>query len=201
MNRKERRSKKATKSDSDPDIPLSLPPTTDPRKPAKTLYEIAAERQAELQARTNSKNVDPIVPTKENVVNVAIGPDGKIKRLDGSDVPEIQSTEMEPLADTVMLASSLSALHFTLEALTVHQYAEELLWSKIFTHTMFMAFPVLLLLVHFAHGHLVHLKLGQRATEIIKVVKQVVFVGIANVAGCYLVYLTNDRGLACMTIE
>lgn len=193
MDRKERRSQKKTKpsqSDSEPDIPLALPPENQPRK-AKTLYEIAAERQAAL--RPGTKPFDK-QPSKENVVNVAIGSDGRVRRLDGSDLLGIQSEEMEPLADTVMLASSLSALHFTLEALTVHQYAEKLVWTTVFAHTIFIAFPVLLLLVHFAHGHLVSVKLGEKATNIVKTLKQVVFVGIANVAGCYLVYLTNDKG-------
>jgi hypothetical protein len=34
--------------------------------------------------------------------------------------------EISPFLDTLFLASSLSALHFTLEVLTVHQYAQNL---------------------------------------------------------------------------
>lgn len=191
MNRKQRRSQKP--SDSDPDVPLAHPPSN-PNLPAKTLYEIAAERQAALRPDDPTGSSTPL--TKENVVNVAIGPDGRIQTLDNTQLLGIADDATEPLADTVLLATSLSALHFTLEALTVHQYADELVWTTIFFHAVFLAFPVLALLVHTAHGHIVSvpIKLGQRGKKVMEVVRQAVFVGIANVTGCYLVYLTNDKG-------
>lgn len=193
MNRKQRRSQnpQRTNSDSDTEVPLARPPDN-PKVPAKTLYEIAAERQAAL--RPNDPTLASTPLTKDNVVNVAIGPDGQIQQLDNTQLLGIADDATEPLADTVLLASSLGALHFTLEALTVHQYAEELVWTAVFFHTVFMAFPVLLLLVHFAHGHLVSVKLGETGKKVVEVVRQVAFVGIANIAGCYLVYLTNDKG-------
>lgn len=192
MNRKQRRAQntKSSKADAEPDIPLALPPENDARK-AKTLYEIAAERQATLTADAQGFGK---VPNADNVVNVAVGPNGEIRPLDGATLP-VQSTEdLEPWVDSLMLASSLSALHFTLEALTVHQYADELRWMPIFWHTVLQAFPILTLMVHFAHGHIVSVKLAKRGSSIAHVIKQIVFVGIANMAGCYLVYLTNDKG-------
>lgn len=192
MNRKQKRAqnKTSTKSDSEVDVPLALPPENGQRE-AKTLYEIAAERQAALTP--DAQGFDK-APNRDNVINVAIGPNGEIRPLDGSTLPVQTTEDIDPWLDTLLLASSLSALHFTLEALTVHQYADELRWKAIFWHTILQAFPILILLVHFAHGHIVSLKLGRRGTPIISVMKQIVFVGIANVAGCYLVYLTNDKG-------
>lgn len=193
MNRKQKRaqSSKKSKDDGDVDVPLARPPE-DAGPKGKTLYELAAERQAALAP--GSKLFDTS-PTQENVVNVAIGPDGEIRTLDGNTLPGQPATEdVNPWLDTLLLAVSLSALHFTLEALTVHQYAAELVWRHVFWHTVLQAFPVLFLLIHFMHGHLASIRTSKRTADAIDGLKQLLFVVIANVAGCYLIYLTNDKG-------
>ena len=151
MNRKQRRAKEATASkiSSADDIPLARPPETNERQ-AKTLYELAAERQAELAAKTGKStksNTSSIPITPENIVNVAIGPNGEIKPLDGAILPGQQPPDENetPWLDTLLFAISLSAVHFTFEALVVHQYADELNWVHVFWHTMLKAFPILTL--------------------------------------------------------
>lgn len=194
MNRKERRAKEAkqTKLKDADDIPLARPPVGDERRNAKTLYELAAERQAQLAAETGTKTE---IPTKENVVNVAIGPNGEIRTLDGSVLPSQQpEQDINPWLDTLLLAVSLSAVHFTFEALTVHQYADELRWSVVFWHTILKAFPILTLLIHFMHGHLVSIKTSKQTSDAIGGLKQIVFLLVANYAGCELVRITNTEG-------
>jgi len=157
------------------------------------LYEIAAERQAALMP--NSKPLQDALDSG-NVVNVAIGPDGKVQALDGSTLPGQSAApeDISPWLDTLLLAVSLSFLHFTLEALVVHQYAEVLRWKHVFWHTVLQAFPILTLLVHFMHGHLVSVKVSKQASEVVNGLRQLLYLVVANVAGCYLIYLTNDRG-------
>lgn len=162
------------------------PSTGTTQLPGKTLYEIAAARQAQLRSRGE---VWPGAAEPQNVKIVTVKPGGKVEEGDAEPV--------SPLLDTLFLAASLSALHFTLEVLTVHQYAQELRFPPIFAHTSFVAFPTLLLAVHFAHGHLPPLsrmtpsdRLRQRA----RAARQMLFLIAANVAGCYLIRLTNDRG-------
>jgi len=193
MNRKQRRaqSTKKTNDDDDVDVPLARPPEK-PKSNTKTLYEIAAERQAALTPGSRSFDISP---TSENVVNVAIGPNGELKALDGKTLPgQLASEDINPWLDTLLLAVSLSALHFTLEALTVHQYAEELRWKHVFWHTVLQAFPILFFLIHFMHGHVTSIRTSKQVTDAIGGLKQLLFVAVANVSGCYLIYLTNDKG-------
>lgn len=131
-----------------------------------------------------------------NVVNVGIGPDGEIRPIDGSTLPmqSAQSEDINPWLDTLLLSTSLSFLHFTLEALVVHQYADELRWKHVFWHTALQAFPILTLLIHFMHGHLVSARLSEQARDAVSGLRQLLYLVIANVTGCYLIYLTNDKG-------
>lgn len=193
MNRKQRRAQEAKqdKLQSADQIPLARPPQ-DNQRSAKTLYELAAERQAQLSATDDTKTT---LPTKENVVNVAIGPDGEIRTLDGSALPSQQTgDDISPWLDTLLLSLSLSAVHFTFEALTVHQYADELVWSAVFWHTVIKAFPILTLLIHFMHGHLVAVETSRKTSDALGGLKQILFLVVANVAGCELVRITNTQG-------
>lgn len=195
MNRRERRAKEAkdSKIQNADQIPLARPPTQGDGLKPKTLYELAAERQAQLAAKTGTKTEIPI--KESNVVNVAIGPNGEIKTLDGSALPTQQlDQDISPWLDTLLLSASLSAVHFTFEALTVHQYADELVWSKVFWHTILKAFPILTLLIHFMHGHLVNIKTSKQTADFFGGLKQIVFLLVANYAGCELVRITNTQG-------
>lgn len=170
---------------------MERPPEISKRE-AKTLYEIAAERQAALAPEYKLFDQSS---SQENIVNVAVGPNGEIKPLDSNSLPgQLPDQVVNPWVDTILLTVSLSALHFTLEALTVHQYADELRWKTVFWHTVLQAFPILFLLIHFMHGHLVSIRMSKQAAEAIAGLKQLLFLVIANICGCYLIYLTNDQG-------
>lgn len=188
MNRKQRRAQGAqsTNITSSDQIPLARPKDDAPRK-AKTLYEIAAEKQAALMPNERAFETSP---DSTNVVKVQIGPDGKVSPLKDTKSEE----EVNPWLDTLLLASSLSALHFTLETLTIHQYAEELRFKPIFMHTIFLAFPTLAFLIHLLHGNFLTLTLSDRTREVLQAGQVLMFLTMANLAGCYLIHLTNDKG-------
>jgi hypothetical protein len=194
MNRRQRRAQATAKSDlaSADDIPMAMPSRGQPRTKAKTLFEIAAEKQAQL--RPHDKPF--AAPGPGNVVQVRVDADGNLveERKDGQRVDD--TAPLSPILDTLFFAFSLSALHFTLEVLTVHQYAQELKFAPIFFNTIFVAFPTLTLIVHFFHGHLVSLpiKLTENMEDRMYALRQLIFVIIANIAGCYLIQVTNDRG-------
>ncbi|KLJ09415.1 hypothetical protein EMPG_15185 [Blastomyces silverae] len=171
-NRKERRAAQASSAAGDDgfdlaSIPLSRPPTNNPsQKPkAKTLYELAAEREAEL-GRSRSKTSLKPPPGAEFVT---ISPEGEIVRVsdskstannlhsnptsadDETDVDE----PIPPLPDTILLSLPLSVLHLTLSFLAAHQYAQDIPLRKLIQNTIFVAFPVLTFVIHLAHGHII----------------------------------------------
>ena len=190
------------------DIPHTQPFPSKP-KPAKTLLEIAAEKQAQLNPTARKFNPRG---TSSNVVNVTIDESGNVIPL-GIDLPgtsnmkweeggeeeeeKEEEGEISPYLDTLFLAITLSTLHFTLELLTMHQYAQEIRYSPIFQHTLFIAFPTLLLLIHFFHGHFHLLGAGalpEKAKNALYGLRQATLLAMANIAGCYLIKLTNEEG-------
>lgn len=201
MNRRQRRAKgpQTAPLESADDIPLSRPSSDGggSRGKTKTLYEIAAERQAQMG--TQGQGFSAVNATKENVKYVKVTPDGKTVDIteDGKEIAQSQDEDPSPVLDSLFLAASLSALHFTLDVLTVHQYAEELRILPIFLHTLLVVLPTLCFLVHLIHGHLLGLPeaaLSQRTRNFVRILQQGLFIATANVAGCYLIHLTNDRG-------
>ena len=104
---------------------------------------------------------------------------------------------LSPVFDSLLLASSLSALHFTLETLTVHQYAQELRFPPIFMHAIFVAFPTLFLAIHLLHGRMPpfsRFNPSEKIQQRLELLRQLFLLLVANGAGCYLIHLTNDRG-------
>lgn len=204
MNRRQRRAQETpkTKPQSADDILLSQPDRSGKSTKTKTLYEIAAKKQAELLPQ--AKAFDGKNASASNVVNIKIGSDGKIIKegehtgTDPNTAGADSNVEpIPPFFDTLFLTASLSMIHFTLETLTVHQYAQELRFPPIFKHTFLVAFPTLFFLIHLFHGHLLSLSSGRfspRVKNVIHMLMQIVYVVIANVSGCYLIQLTNDRG-------
>ncbi|RMZ89719.1 hypothetical protein DV736_g3057, partial [Chaetothyriales sp. CBS 134916] len=201
------------KSVEQPDIPHSLPDLSAPR-PTKTLFQIAEERRAQLQGGSNQRNggsqQQPFLDlSSKNVVNVKINPDGTIQegqqQRDSSSSPSSSdnnyNTPLSPIWDTLFLSTSLSAAHFTLSVLTMHQYAEALVFGPLLRSTLFTAFPFLTLTIHLVHGHLFPRSItdayesASLATQsLLYALRQTVLLVIANIAGCYLIYLCNDRG-------
>ncbi|KAK5200108.1 hypothetical protein LTR92_000649 [Exophiala xenobiotica] len=212
MNRKQRRVKGSGSPAiaSAEDIPLSRPDTTRPKTQTKTLFEIAAERQAELTGQSSEGRAGAIsqpTPIKpENIVQVKIGDDGKIIQPDdpsfafSSELPVANTPNETPWLDALLLAASLSAIHFTLEVLTVHQYAQDLEFSPIFWRTLLVAFPTLTVIVSLFRGLLLPDSImttntiSPRVRLGVLTLRQIVYVLVANVAGCYLIALTNDKG-------
>ena len=60
-----------------------------------------------------------------------------------------------PIIDTLLLSTTLTILHLTLAFLAAHQYAQEIPTKILLRESLFVAFPMLTLLVHLAHGHIV----------------------------------------------
>lgn len=200
MNRKQRRTQQGspTQLNTAEDITFGQPDRSGKSKKSKTLYEIAAEKQAELLPQAQA--FDGKNASASNVVNIKIGADGKIIKdgaIDGSIREEVSTESIPPILDTLFLAASLSAIHFTLETLTVHQYAQELSFPPIVKRTFFVAFPTLFFIIHFFHGHLLFSSSQQfspRVRRATHVFMQLIYVAIANLSGCYLIQLTNDKG-------
>lgn len=211
MSRRQRRAAATTNSTSHEissasEIPMARPqcPTFSKTK-AKTLYDIAAERQAELSPPGqplpkecgNGKGSNP-------VKLVTLTSDGKITETTLTESETISAAEgtaptvpLHPLLDTLLVAAPLSALNFTLSFLTFHQYAQPDLLSipTLLKQTLLVALPTLTLLIHITHGHaLPSTTLSPRIHSAWMTAQQLVFVITANIAGCYLIYLTNDRG-------
>lgn len=158
------------------DIPLAQPTRDQPK--AKTLYEIAAERQASLQGGTpfhqGSDSPLPSGPMK----TVKIGADGTL-----SDVPddalEAADEPIGQLGQALFYALTMTMLHFTLDVLVHHQYRETISWDVIVRRTA-ITFPLLLAIVYILHS---------RASELWV---QLLYFGMSIASGCYLIYSTNE---------
>lgn len=181
-NRKQRRAAAAATSSTSADsfdpssIPLAHPPPADSRdkRKGKTLIEIAAERQKELQALAG-KNGKGSAAAESTLLNpestetqfVQITPDGKISRFNPPDsgassgqsesdsASEQRDAPLPPLVDTVLLSLPLTTLHFTLAFLAAHQYLEKIPFRQLAQESIIVAFPVLTFCVHLAHGHII----------------------------------------------
>ncbi|KAL9105479.1 MAG: hypothetical protein Q9227_009359 [Pyrenula ochraceoflavens] len=225
MNRRERRNAANTDaaSSSAADIPLAWPSKTKPIK-TKTLYEIAAEKQAEL-----SQHGQPFLSTiasdqGRSTTTLRLSPDGSLQAdhptltaspatyTSSSEYPvsssaselQRQSTEV-PFLDSLFTSLTLSILHFTLSVLTAHQYAQSIDWTSLSLQTILGAVPILTFLVHLSHGHIFQIpfltsqakkpSLSDSHTSATHTIPlQILFLLLANVCGCYLITLTNDRG-------
>jgi hypothetical protein len=227
-NRRDRRTQARGPSPTAATIPHTRA-SDDPRnatKPTKTLLDIAAERQTLAAHLPQGAKI-----TSSNVLNVTIDNAGNVRTLDGSPLPPGLSTqtdaagnivasssstdptdaaadaddELSPLLDTLLLSLPLTAVHFTLAVLTMHQYAMTLSIPPLLKESTLVAFPVLTLLVHLSRGHMLPASFRRTPSpgavgisEIVRttalVLRGLVYLVTANVAGCYLLRLTHDRG-------
>lgn len=189
------------------DIPMVRPSPSSSSKPkaSKTLYEIAAERQAELssQGQPFPRNTDIGLESKATKL-ITLTPDGTISENPTEDPSSFNKPAEEaplPLLDTLLLSLPLSFLHFTLAFLTLHQYGQtdpNDLRNSLLTllkQTLLVAFPTLTLLIYVAHGHaLPFLTSKKKYTLAIQTARTIVYTLTATIAGSYLIHLTNDRG-------
>ncbi|KAL1966829.1 hypothetical protein VTN77DRAFT_3794 [Rasamsonia byssochlamydoides] len=221
-NRKQRRAAASSASDDsfDPSsIPLAHPPPEDASKnkrQGKTLIEIAAERQKELQALA-AKNGKGSAAAESTLLNpesaetqyLKISPSGEVSRFDpGSDASSAQPAEqpdapLPPFIDTLLLSFPLSALHFTLAFLAAHQYLENIPLRKLAQESIIVAFPVLTFCIHLAHGHVIPFgkksksqkttQQSTRWTKLIPSLRTILFLLPAICLGGYLIKITNDE--------
>ncbi|KAL4761745.1 uncharacterized protein BDW70DRAFT_41925 [Aspergillus foveolatus] len=187
-NRKQRRAAAAvSRTDSfDPSsIPLARPPQTDAlrgQKKGKTLVDLIAERQGELEGRLSSSGPKENVETKYVTIDPKTGeisPFDEVNHSSSGTGQEEQSSEdnttdeaseddrLPPLIDTILLSFPLTVLHLTLGYLAAHQYAQSINLPALFRNSGFVAFPMLTVLIHLAHGHIVNFGRDQAESEVI----------------------------------
>ena len=206
------------------DIPMSHPSITraEGKTLLEIAAERQAQLSPHGQAFFNSKSNNNATSTSTQFLTIS--PNGELKEEPGHsptdtrrhnnnnnneaitttttprEEPPPPPPAISPILDTIFLALPLSSLHFTLSFLTAHQYAQELRVRPIVLDTVFVAFPTLTLVIHLLHGHLFFFSTSTRSTlsstvqKALTVAQQILFLLAANVAGCYLIHLTNDRG-------
>jgi hypothetical protein len=155
-----------------PEVPLQKPDYDAQRAPGhKTLYDIAAERQKELEKEGFYDKYNDKYAHGENA----------------GDHQFWSSPEDEPigpLGEALVWGVSLSMLHFTLDVLVFHQYRQEVAWKEIWTRT-FTMLPGLLVVIYVLHTHI-----AKRWARL----RQLFFFGSSIFAGCYLVKSGNMEG-------
>ncbi|OJJ81418.1 uncharacterized protein ASPGLDRAFT_668909 [Aspergillus glaucus CBS 516.65] len=176
-NRKQRRAAAAADSFDASPIPLAHPPrgtASDGQKSERTLVDIIAERKESL---LSAEGITDTAYAKAGPGTrfVTVDPSsGEISGFDPSVQGENKETAQEedekhevdePLPaflDTVLLSFPLTTLHLTLAYLAAHQYAVEIPVSNLLRESAFITFPILTLLIHLAHGHII--SFGRLAT-------------------------------------
>jgi hypothetical protein len=134
--------------------------------PGKTLFELAEERQKEL---------DKLKPAGLNVSRSS---------NPASTSPADEEAVIGPLGDAILYSSSMAALHITLDVIVYSQYREDVLWGEIFKRAG-TALPVFMLLVY-----LTHVDFAYR----FPVLRDASFFVGSVIAGCYLIYSGNKHG-------
>ena len=135
----------------------------------KTLFELAEERQRELDIANGRKprwDID-----KDNVP-------------EGEEAPLNLDEPMGPLADGVIYSFTMAVCHLTLDVLVYNQYREDIIWSEIFTRAG-TSLPIFFMLVYLSR-----LDFPNR----FPLLRNLAFFGGAIAAGCYLVYSGNKHG-------
>ena len=190
-NRKQRRAAAATASPDDFDpsvIPLAHPPrdtASKNQKDGKTLVDIISERNGNLLSGKTShlESLDAKSATGTRVVTVD-PTTGEISDFDnpgGDEEAEgggkegheasqgeegAQDQPLPAFLDTVLLSFPLTTLHLTLAYLAAYQYAAEIPLSNLLRESAFVAFPILTLLIHLAHGHIISFgRIGEGAAN------------------------------------
>lgn len=133
----------------------------------KTLFELAEERQRELDLQNGKK--PRLDKDKDNT------PPGE---RPFNDEP------LTPLQVAVLYSATMAICHLTLDILVYSQYREDVVWREIFTRAA-TALPIFFLLVYLAHVDF--------STRFPLLRNLAFFVGAIQ-AGCYLVYSGNKHG-------
>jgi hypothetical protein len=132
----------------------------------KTLFELAEERQAELDKLkpANWRRTESNTPAGERPFN--------------------DEEPLGPLGDAILYSISMATLHLTLDVIVYSQYREEVIWPEIFQRAA-TALPAFFLLVY-----LLHVDISNRFPH----VRDTFFLVVSVTAGCYMVYSGNKHG-------
>ena len=180
--RKTRKGKADAKITKASEIPLAQP-NRDHVTQAKTLYEIAAERQASLQGgQPFLGGADDSSLLSGKTKTVKINADGSMTEIPDTEVAaEPEDKAIGRFGQAVLYAISLTMVHFTLDVIVHQQYREEIGWDEI-TKRALGTLPMLIGLVYSLHSRSPRLW------------AQCLFCGIGVGAGCYLIYSSNELG-------
>lgn len=129
-------------------------------KNARTLVDAISERKGSLLSSVEEAGETRFVTVDPSSGEVAgFDPSRNEGKEEGEEDEEVSDEEKnQPLPaflDTILLSFPLSTLHMTLAYLAAHQYAAEIPLSNLFRESAFVAFPILTLLIHLAHGHII----------------------------------------------
>jgi hypothetical protein len=175
-NRKERRAAAKEKENPTHEIPLKQPDRSAPTH--KTLYDIAAERNAQLKGGQPFKRAEGQSYAEPNVVTTTINPDGSLSLPAETENPD--EDPIGPFANAILFGVTLTMLHFTLDVLVHNQYRQSFDWKMISNRTL-TAFPILVALIYSLH---------QRAKAWWC---QALFTAVSVAAGCYLIYSSSKE--------
>ncbi|KAL4940884.1 hypothetical protein BDV06DRAFT_12537 [Aspergillus oleicola] len=235
-NRKQRRAAAATSQADffDPSsIPLARPPKSNPsKKDGKTLVDLIKDRQKELGVTLDSPSSVKSLETKYVTIDPKTGEMSPLDESshastkDNARIEEVATDEEEdeeetdepdpisPLIDTILLSIPLTVLHLTLGYLAAHQYAQEINLPSLFRNSTLVTFPMLTLLIHLSHGHIVSFRRNKPEDQTISLfpwhpekasfsflrkllfppsLKTIVFLPAAVLLGNKLMAMTNEE--------
>lgn len=150
------------------EIPMAQPDRSGPK--GKTLYEIAAERQAQLQAEGFYEKEEERLKKQ------------KAAGYGGGD--EFSDEPLGAFGEAVLYSVALTMLHFSLDVLVYNQYRQEIEWGEIWRRCG-QVLPALFVVVYSMHVELAK-RLG--------ILRQLLFLGCAVTAGVYMVWSGNKKG-------
>ena len=170
MSRKQRR---AAANSAQPttleEIPLKQPDRSGPTEP--TLYDLAAEREAELWKQIPADKAQ------------------KAKEAEAAKAQPLQDGKSEQSEDALLTAIvygvTLTSVNITLDILTWHQYAQELVYRSLIQRNLSTTLPLSTLLVYIFHAPY----FGLTRFEWLR---QAIFFCAAVGCGIYAVYLSNE---------
>ncbi|PKS13332.1 hypothetical protein jhhlp_000103 [Lomentospora prolificans] len=186
------------KDANEPKIKLAQPDRSGPDPNEKTLYKWAEERNLFEEAKRREAAAKTAAAKK----------DGSNTSAASEEDENVMSPGEERVAEAVLWTVTIAMLHFTLDTLVQHQYAQEINWRAIGIRTA-QAFAVFLALFYTLHPHVSSPNLiPGLPTRYQHAARQTIFFIGSILSGCYLIYITNSKGylavqkkappLACM---
>lgn len=155
-------------------IPMAQPDRSGPK--GKTLLDIAEERTRSNALNSMMNSGQPFSPTLGD--GLARDENGRVL-LPARD--EDQDPPIGQVGESFFLCTSLTMVHFTLDVLVYHQYAQEIVWSEIVRRT-FIIYPILFLAIYLLHS--------ETAAKL-QLLRQLFCLSVAVASGCYMIYAGN----------